>query len=148
MLPFENIDQKRRKSDFPKQVEPCCLNIHRAECPPYFPTVGGSQLKFILKGKIDLPTKNSNPLPLCSLLQEITSPCHLIDSGMTEILPADVFPAKNDKFQYYTRLYCAILSLSTYKPSMTTATTVVAISVFVNQCANLIGKTFLFCATA
>jgi hypothetical protein len=57
MLPFENIDQKRRKSDFPKQVEPCCLNMHRAECPPYFPTVGGSQLKIILKGKMDLPTK-------------------------------------------------------------------------------------------
>lgn len=45
MLPFENIDQKRRKSDFMKQAEPCCLNMHRAECPPYFPTVGGSQLK-------------------------------------------------------------------------------------------------------
>jgi len=66
---------------------------------------------------------------------------------MTEILPADVFAVKNDKLQYYTRLYSAILSLSTYKPSMTTATTVIVISVFVNQCANLIGET-LFCATA
>ena len=68
---------------------------------------------------------------------------------MTEILPADVFAVKNDKFQYCARLYSAVLLLSTYEPSsMTTATTVIAISVFVNQCANLIGKTLLFGATA
>jgi hypothetical protein len=94
---------------------------------------------------MDLPLKLKTS---SSFLEQITSPYHLIYSDMTEILPADVFAVKNDRFQYYTRLYSAILLLSTYKPSMSTTATIIAISVFLSQCVNLIGKMLLFCATA
>lgn len=63
---------------------------------------------------------------------------------MTDILPADVFAIKNNKFLSYTRLHIVIQFLSTYKPTMTPAVVVIAISVVVNQCANLIGKTLLY----